>query len=159
MDFWMISRSDLKDDLMTLFTALDGLQYRYDWVISDTDLYFRPDTPENVKARWLWTGLLMDGAELTGHLESGYVWFVSGGILSAVPKGTKPEDVWNYMPRWDVEDFGSAEYQFQTPLTKLEILCYDGYAYVIVSPPSFSPVVRRQLPAAKTVEEFYAAQD
>lgn len=45
MDFWMLERSKLEKDVLTVFSALDGLQARYDWVISDTDLYFRPSVP------------------------------------------------------------------------------------------------------------------
>ncbi len=33
MDFWMIARQDLKNDLPDIFSALDNLQYQYDWVI------------------------------------------------------------------------------------------------------------------------------
>jgi hypothetical protein len=64
----MIQRQELPGDLLGLFTALGDLQYQFDWVISDTDLYFLPDTPEAVRKRWSWTGLLMDGRELTEHL-------------------------------------------------------------------------------------------
>lgn len=157
MDFWMLERSKLEKDILTVFSALDGLQARYDWVISDTDLYFRPGAPDRIRERWQWTGLLMDGVELTRDLESGDVWFISG-ILSALPRGTRPGQVWNYLPRWDSKDFGSPDYRFQTPLTEMELLCYDGYACVIVCRESYSPAVRRALPMAQTVEEFYEHQ-
>ena len=35
----------------------------------------------------------MTGQELTKHLISGYVFFAFGGVLSAVPKGIRPEQV------------------------------------------------------------------
>ena len=117
MDFGMLSRNDLSNDRMDIFAALDDIQYQYDWVISNTGLYFSPDVPAQVRKRWSWTGLLMTGQELTQHLTSGYVYFVSGGILSAVPKGTRSEQVWDYVLCWEVENFGSPDYHFQMPLT------------------------------------------
>ena len=107
-------------------------------------------------ARWQWTGLLMDGTELTAHLSAGYVHFILGGVLSAVPKGTQPSEVWNYEPYWEIENFGSPEYCFQTPLTQLELICYDGYAWVLICKPDFSKQVKRTFPMAKTPEEFYS---
>ena len=94
------------------FSALGNLQYQYDWVISITDLYSAPDIPEKVRKRWSWMGLLMDGRELTEHLSSGYVHFVSGGILSAVPKDTQPEQVWDYVPHGEIDSFSSPSYHF-----------------------------------------------
>ena len=73
MDFWMFDRRTLKNDLLDLFSALGDLQYRYDWVISDHDIWYAESCPDAVRKRWQWTGLLMDGAELTEHLRSGYV--------------------------------------------------------------------------------------
>lgn len=58
--------------------------------------------------------------------------------MSAVPLGTCAEQVWNYVPHWELEAFDSPGYSFQTPLTKLEILCYDGYAWLIICKPEFS---------------------
>ena len=98
MDFWMIARQGLANDLPGIFSALGDLQFQYDWVITDTGLYFAPGTPDEVRNRWSWTGLLMTGLELTQHLSAGYVHFVSGGVLSAVPLGTCAEQVWNYVP-------------------------------------------------------------
>ena len=153
MDVWALKRTSLPRDLLTVLAALGDLQYRYDWVISDTDIYYRPDTPQEVKERWGWTGLLMDGAELTRHLESGYLNLISGAF-SAVPVGTRPEAVWNYLPGWEV-DFCSPGYTFQTPLTQLELFCYDGYACVLVCPAAFSAGLRQMLPTALPAEEFF----
>lgn len=103
-------------------------------------------------------GLLIDGRELTEHLAAGYVRFTTGGVLSAVPRGTKREDVCGFMPTWQV-DCASPDYAFQTPFTKLEIICCDGYAWEIVCKPAFSPTVRRLLPEAKPPEAFQTAQN
>ena len=97
----------------------------------------------------------MDGTELTAHLSVGHVHFILGGVLSAVPKGTQPCEVWNYEPYWEIEKFGSPEYCFQTPLTQLELICYDGYAWVLICKPAFSKWVKKALPMAKTPDEFY----
>ena len=155
VDFWMLARQDLKNDLLDIFSALGDLQYQYDWVISDHDMWYPETCPEMVRKRWQWTGLLMDGAELTAHLSARYVHFFGGGVLSAVPKGTRPEQVWSYEPIWEIENFGQADYRFQTPLTCLELLCYDGYAWVLICEAAFSERVRRALPAAQPPEEFY----
>ena len=154
MDFWMISRQELNHDLLDIFDALHDLQYQYDWVISDHDMWYGSDCPEDVKKRWNWTGLLMSGEELTEHCSAGYVHFVSGGVLSAVPLGTRPEQVWNHLPDWEV-NFEDTDYQFQTPLTELEILCYDGYAWMIICRPEFSEKIQRCLPQACRPAEFY----
>ncbi len=151
----MISRNDLSNDLMGIFSPLDNIQYQYDWVISDTDLYFSQDAPDEIRKRWSWTGLLMTGQELTRHLTSGHVFFVSGGVLSAIPKGTRQEQVWDYVPCWEIENFGSPDYRFQTPLTQFEIICYDGYAWCIVCEPEMSPKILKAFPQAKTPEEFH----
>ncbi len=154
MDCWMISRSELKNDLMEIFDRLNGLQYQYDWVISDHGNWFFEECPSEVRSRWQWNALLMGGEELTEHLTKPYVSFIWSAVLSAVPKGTKPEQVWDYIPGWE-EDFSDPNYQFQTPLTELELVCYDGYAWIIVCKPEFSPKVLQALPQAKTEEEFY----
>ena len=39
MDAWMISRQELKHDLLDIFSGLGDLQYQIDWVISDHDLW------------------------------------------------------------------------------------------------------------------------
>ena len=158
MDVRVLDRAGLQNDLLEIFTALGDLQYRYDWVITDHEMWYSEACPEDVKRRWQWTGLLIDGRELTEHLAAGYVRFTTGGVLSAVPPGTKWEDVCRYTPTWQV-DSASPEYVFQTPFTKLEILCCDGYAWEIVCEPAFSQAVRRCLPEAKTPEAFYAAQN
>ncbi len=152
----MVSRKELKGDLLDIFSALDELQYEYDWIISDHDIWYSSDCPEKVKTRWQWTGLLISGEELTDHYSAGYVWFCSGGVLSAVPVGTKPEQVWDYLPEWQV-DPKSFEYQFQTPLTELELICYDGYAWIIVCNPELSKLIQKKLPQAMLLEEWYAA--
>ena len=41
------------------------------------------------------------------------------------------------------------------PLTRLELICYDGYAWVLICNPDFSKQVKRTFPMAKTPEEFY----
>ena len=156
MDLWMIARQDLKGDLLELFSALGDLQYQYDWVITDHDMWYSKDCPEEVRRRWEWTGLLMDGRELTEHLSAGYVGFILGGVLSAVPRGTRPDQVWNYEPYWEHEKFSCPDYQFQTPLTQLELFCYDGYAWAIVCQRSFSEKVKEALPMAKDPDAFYA---
>ena len=66
MDFWMIARQDLKQDLLDIFSALGNLQYQYDWVITDHGLWYGENCPDDVRKRWQWTGLLMDGRELVG---------------------------------------------------------------------------------------------
>ena len=83
-----------------------------------------------------------------------YVFFAFGGVLSAVPKGTRPEQVWDYVPGWEIENFGSSDYRFQTPLTRLEIICYDGYACIICEP-EMSPDILKALPQVKTPDDFY----
>ena len=98
MDFWMIARQALKGDLLEIFSALGDLQYQYDWVVTDHDMWYSKHCPEEVRRRWQRTGLLMDGRELTEHLSAGYVRFGWGGVLSAVPRGTRPDQVWNYEP-------------------------------------------------------------
>ena len=35
----------------------------------------------------------MTGRELTEHLRAGYVWFLEGAVLSAVPLGPREADV------------------------------------------------------------------
>lgn len=154
----MLARKDLPGDLLDIFTALGDLQYRYDWIVSDHDMYFAPNAPEDVRRRWSWTGLLIDGRELTEHLSSGYISFISGGVLSAVPKGTLPEQVWDYVPGWELVDLCSASYTFQTPLTQMEIVCYDGYAWLIVCQPEMSLKVQKAFPQAKAPDEFYHAE-
>ena len=158
MNVWVLDRAGLQNDLLEIFAALDDLQYQYDWVITDHEMWYSEACPENVKRRWQWTGLLIDGREMTRDLSEGYVRFVSGGILSAVPRGTKREDVCGFMPTWQV-DCASPDYAFQTPFTKLEIICCDGYAWEIVCKPAFSPTVRRLLPEAKPPEAFQTAQN
>ena len=154
MDFWMISREDLPNDLLDIFSALGALQYQFDWVITDHDMWYGSNCPEEVKTRWQWTGLLMSGEELTAHYSAGYVWFCCGAVLSAVPLGTKPAQVWNYTPSWEV-DFNDSDYQFQTPLTQLELICYDGYAWVIVCKSELSETIQKSLPQAQKPKDFY----
>lgn len=155
MDSWMLDRKTLENDLLGLFSALGDLQYQYDWIISDHDIWYAESCPDAVKERWQWTGLLMDGAELTEHLQKDYVTFCVGGVLSAVPLGTKLEQVWNYTPVWEVNS-EAPDYQFQTPLTQLELMCYDGYAWLIVCTPEFSERVRQALPQAQTPDDFFS---
>lgn len=81
---------ELKHDLLDIFSALGDLQYQYDWFITDHDLWYTKNCPEEVRRRWQWTGLLMDGTELTAHLSVDYVHFILGGVLSAVPKVRSP---------------------------------------------------------------------
>ena len=156
MDVWMISRKNLKNDLLDIFSALDDLQRRYDWIISDHNIWYAQDCPEEVKKRWQWTGFLISGAELAEHCAAGYVTFCFGAVLSAVPLGTKPEQVWNYIPGWE-EDFEDPDYCFQTPLTELEIICYDGYAWIIVCKPELSARIKERLPKALPPSEWYPA--
>ena len=157
MDFWMIDRKHLKDDLLEIFSALDNIQNKYDWIISDADIFYPQleNTPKGIMERWNWNALLISGQEMTDALSNGYVHFVAGGVLSAVPLGTKVEEVNKYVPYWEIENFGSPDYQFQTPLTQLEILCYDGYAWVIICNSDFSETVKKKLPFAMTEDEFY----
>lgn len=155
MNFWMLPRQILRNDLLDIFSALGDLQDQYDWCITDHDLWYAENCPDEVRRRWQWTGLLLDGKKLTEHLSARYVYFVSGGILSAVPKGTQPCRLWDYMPHWEIENFGASDYTFQTPLTQLELVCYDGYAWVIICKPEFSRRIRQHLPAAQTPAEFF----
>ena len=154
MDFWMFDRRSFENDLLNLFSALGDLQYEYDWVISDHEVWYAERCPDAVRTRWQWTGLLMDGAELTEHLRSGYVSFVGGGVLSAVPKGREQSRVDRFTPYWEHEDLFTPKYRFQTPLTQLELICYDG-DWLLVCEPSFSAYVRT-LPQAQTSEEHFA---
>lgn len=154
MDVWMLARGDIKDDLLGLFAVLGGLQYQYDWIVTSHDLWYSAGCPEAVKKRWQWTGLLISGQELTEHLRAGYIYIVMGCVLSAVPLGTKAEQVNRYEPTWEVS-FESPDYRFQTPLTQLEIMCFDGEAWVIICDAAFSLVVRAKLPTAKTPEAFW----
>ena len=154
MDFWVLDRRTLKRDLLDVFSALGELQYRYDWGITDHEIWYAEGCPEAIRKRWQWTGLLMDGAELTEHLHAGYVSFIGGGVLSAVPKGTKEEKINRYTPYWEHADLFTLNYHFQTPLTLLEIICYDG-DWLIVCESSFSERVRRALPQAETPENYF----
>lgn len=45
MDFWMISCQELEHDLLDTFSALGDLQYQYDWVITDHDLWYMEKLP------------------------------------------------------------------------------------------------------------------
>ena len=67
MDVWMISRRELKNDLLEILSALGGLQNQYDWIISDHDMWYSENCPDDVNKRWQWTGLLMSGEELADH--------------------------------------------------------------------------------------------
>ena len=154
MDFWMLDRRKLKSDLLDIFSALGDLQYQYDWTITDHEIWYTEGCPEAIRKRWQWTWLLMDGAELTAHLHAGYVYFIGGGVLSAVPKGTPEASVDCYTPRWEHKDLFSPDYRFQTPLTQLEIICYDG-DWLIVCEPSFSARVRRALPQAQIPDTYF----
>ena len=155
MDFWMIARNDLENDLLGIFRALDDLQYKFDWVLTDHDVWFGRKCPEEVRERWEWSGLLLSGKELTEHCSSGYVTFVFNGVLSAVPLGTKPEQVCIYEPYWEI-DFDDTDYQFQTPFTEMEIICYDGGVWVIICKPEYSNTIRTHLPKACSPQEYFA---
>ena len=155
MDAWMLDRRVLKHDLLDIFAALGNLQTQYDWVITGHSMWYGKNCPEDVRAHWQWTGLLMNGQELAEHLSAGYVWFLEGAVLSAVPLGTRVEDVDRYEPSWEV-DFRAPEYRFQTPLTKLELMLFDGYAWVIVCDAAFSETVQRHLPQAQPPDAFFA---
>ena len=154
MDFWMVSRQNLKNDLLDIFSALGDLQYQYDWVITDHDIWYAEDCPESVRKRWQWTGLLMDGAELTEHLRAGYVFFIGGGVLSAVPKETPLAQVNCYVPYWEHADLFAPSYRFQMPQTQMEIICYDG-EWLIVCESAFSERIRCSLPQAETPEIYF----
>ena len=158
MDVWMISRKELKNDLLDIFSALGNLQYRYDWIVSDHDMWYSPGCPEDISNRWNWNALLISGEDLTKHLDMAYISFVFGGILSAVPLETNPEQVWNYIPGWEV-NFEDPAYRFQTPLTELELICCDGYAWVIVCKPEFSGQIRKNLPQAMPPKEWYSSHN
>jgi len=119
------------------------------------ELFINESCPDEVSKRWQWTGLLMDGQELMEHLSAGYVRFLVGGVLSAVPKGTQPNQVWNYEPYWEHDKLFTSDYEFQTPLTQMELICYDGYAWLIVCDSEFSEKIHQTLPQAKTPKEFY----
>lgn len=155
MDFWMIDRKELQNDLLDIFSALGDLQYQYNWVITDHDLWYAENCPDEVKKRWQWTGLLIDGQELTEHLATGYVRFLVGGVLSAVSRRIRLNQVWNYEPYWEHKKLFSADYHFQTPLTQMELICYDGYAWLIVCDSNFSKKLCQALPQAKSPKEFY----
>ncbi len=157
MDFWMIDRKHLKDNLLEIFSALEDIQYKYDWIISDADIYYplRENTPQKIKDRWNWNALLVSGQELTDALSNHFIHFVAGGVLSAVPLKTKVGEVNLYLPYWEIEKFDSPDYQFQTPLTQLEILCYDGYAWVIICDSDFSEFVKEKLPFAQKPDDYY----
>ena len=103
MDVWMLNRMILPNDLLDIFSALGNLQAQYDWVITNHSMWYGKNCPEAVCKRWQWTGLLMSGRELTEHLSAGYVWFLDGAVLSAVPLGTREEDVNLYEPVWEVD--------------------------------------------------------
>ena len=151
----MISRQELKHDLLDIFSGLGDLQYQFDWVISDHDLWYSENCPDEVKKRWQWTGLLMSGQELTEYLTAGYVHFCLGSVLSAVSPGTRPEQVWDFLPSWEV-NFDSPDYQYQMPLTQLELICYDGFAWVIICHTELSDRIRQNLPQARRVKDFHS---
>ena len=157
MDVWMISRKELKNDLLEIFAALDDIQYKYDWIVSDhAAMWYNPWCPEEISSRWNWNALLISGEEMTEHLRKEYISFGFGGVLSAVPLDTKPEQVWDYVPGWE-EDFEAPDYRFQTPLTELEIICYDGYAWIIVCKPELSAQIKERFPKALPPKEWYPA--
>ena len=156
MDVWMLNRKILPNDLLDIFSALGNLQAQYDWVITDHSMWYGKNCPEAVCKRWQWTGLLMSGRELTEHLSAGYVWFLDGAVLSAVPLGMREEDVNLYEPVWDV-DFCAPDYRFQTPLTRLELILFDGWAWVIVCNAAFSKLVQSRLPQAQPPDAFWKA--
>ena len=156
MDVWMLNRKTLPNDLLDIFSALGNLQAQYDWVITDHSMWYGKNCPEAVCKRWQWTGLLMSGRELTEHLSAGYVWFLDGAVLSAVPLGMREEDVNLYEPVWDV-DFCAPDYRFQTPLTRLELILFDGWAWVIVCNAAFSKLVQSRLPQAQPPDAFWMA--
>ena len=158
MDVWMLNRKILPNDLLDIFSALGNLQAQYDWVITDHSMWYGKNCPEAVCKRWQWTGLLMSGRELTEHLSAGYVWFLDGAVLSAVPLGMREEDVNLYEPVWDV-DFCAPDYRFQTPLTRLELILFDGWAWVIVCNAAFSKLVQSRLPQAQPPDAFLRRLD
>ena len=61
-----------------------------------------------------------------------------------------------YVPGWE-ENFEDPSYQFQTPLTELEIICYDGYAWMIICKPELSARIQERLPLAMPPKEWYPA--
>ena len=77
-------------------------------------------------------------------------------MLSAVPLGTREEDVNLYEPVWDV-DFCAPDYRFQTPLTRLELILFDGWAWGIVCDAAFSKLVQNRLPQAQPPDAFWKA--
>ena len=156
MDVWMLNRKILPNDLLDIFSALGNLQAQYDWVITNHSMWYGKYCPEAVCKRWQWTGLLMSGRELTEHLSAGYVWFLDGAVLSAVPLGMREEDVNLYEPVWDV-DFCAPDYRFQTPLTRLELILFDGWAWGIVCDAAFSKLVQNRLPQAQPPDAFWKA--
>ena len=100
----------------------------------------------------------MTGRELTEHLRAGYVWFLDGAVLSAVPLGMREEDVNLYEPVWEV-DFCTPDYRFQTPLTRLELILFDGWAWGIVCDAAFSKLVQNRLPQAQPPDAFLRRLD
>ena len=56
-------------------------------------------------------------------------------------------------------DFRAPDYRFQTPLTKLELMLFDGYAWVIVCDAAFSETVQRHLPQAQPPDAFLRRLD
>ena len=93
MDVWMLNRKSLPNDLLDIFSALGNLQAQYDWVITDHSMWYGKNCLEAVCKRCQRAGLLMTGRELTEHLRAGYVWFLEGAVLSAIPLGTREADV------------------------------------------------------------------
>ena len=73
---------------------------------------------------------------------------------AAVPRGTGVEAVRDYAPFWEAKGLFSPEYRFQMPLTQMEIVCYDGWAIVIVCGEAMSRTVRTALPMAKIAVDF-----
>ena len=54
-------------------------------------------------------------------------------------------------------DFRAPDYRFQTPLTRLELILFDGWAWGIVCDAAFSKLVQSRLPQAQPPDAFWKA--
>jgi hypothetical protein len=124
-----MSPSDLED----LFFSLEDVLSQYDWLISDTDLFFKPAAPQALKDRLNWTGLLMRWDELETVFYS-QEWHMISGVLSALPKGISEEAAQQLpLPKWDYEGYWNGNPQMQTSLTQVEVVPCDGYLLLFLA--------------------------
>lgn len=126
-------RNMSSSDLEHLFFSFKDVFSQYDWLISDTDLFFQPTAPEELRDRLNWTGLLMRWTELKTVFRS-REWHMISGVLSALPNGISEEAAQRLpLPAWEYEGYWNGNPQMQTFLTQVEVVLYDGYLLLFLA--------------------------